>query len=160
MIRKLQRKFVFIAMGSLILVLTVILGAISGVNFYTMNRETEGLLMLLADNEGRFPEFKPDKPPRHERPFAFEMTEETRFETRYFLIWINQADQVIQIDTSHIAAVSSNDAENFAYQVLNDNSSRGYLGYYKYWVAEKEYGKLIVFLDCKQFFLNRPVPFH
>jgi len=77
MIRKLQRKFVFIAMGSLILVLTVILGAISGVNFYTMNRETEGLLMLLADNEGRFPEFKPDKPPRHERPFAFEMTEET-----------------------------------------------------------------------------------
>ena len=74
MIRKLQRKFVFIAMGSLILVLTVILGAISNVNFYTMNRETEGLLMLLADNEGRFPEFKPDKPPRHERPFAFEMT--------------------------------------------------------------------------------------
>lgn len=52
MIRKLQRKFVFIAMGSLILVLTVILGAISNVNFYTMNRETEGLLMLLADNEG------------------------------------------------------------------------------------------------------------
>lgn len=148
MIRKLQRKFVFIAMGSPILVLTVILGAISGVNFYTMNRETEGLLMLLADNEGRFPEFKPGKPPRHERPFAFEMTEETRFETRYFLIWINQADQVIQIDTSHIAAVSSNDAENFAYQVLNDNSSRGYLGYYKYWLAEKEYGKLIVFLDC------------
>lgn len=38
MIRKLQRKFVFIAMGSLILVLTVILGAISGVNYlYNLN---------------------------------------------------------------------------------------------------------------------------
>ncbi|MDD3192260.1 MAG: HAMP domain-containing sensor histidine kinase [Oscillospiraceae bacterium] len=148
MIKKLRQKFVLIAMSSLVLVLVIILGAINGVNFYRINQEADSLLEILADNEGHFPEFEKEKPPKDNRSFSLKMTEETRFETRYFLVWTNPSNTVTQINTGHIAAVSSSDAQEFADRVLAEGKTSGYLEHYKYLVREKDYGRLVVFLDC------------
>lgn len=64
MIRRLQRKFVAIAMGSLLAVMVVVIGAINAANFVQINSRAQWLLQTLAENDGRFPEFEKGKPAR------------------------------------------------------------------------------------------------
>ena len=47
MIKRLQRKFVLIAMGSLLAVMVVLVGAINAVNFVQMDRRADRLLELI-----------------------------------------------------------------------------------------------------------------
>lgn len=70
MIKKLRRKFVLIAMGSLLLVMLVVLGSVNGVNLVQMNRKADSLLNLLSENNGRFPDLFPggELEPPHKRP--------------------------------------------------------------------------------------------
>lgn len=55
MIKRLQRKFVLIAMGSLLAVMVVLVGAINAVNFVQMDRRADRLLELISQNGGGFP---------------------------------------------------------------------------------------------------------
>ncbi len=145
MIRKLQRKFVLIAIGSLTLVIVILIGTINLINLYQMDQQAEVLLEVLANNDGRFPDFKKGIPPKHENG----MTPETQFETRYFLVRTNGSDEITEIDTGHIAAVSSSDARDYAEEILESGKTQGYNDFYKYKVKEETSGeKLIVFVDC------------
>ena len=55
MIKKLQRKFVLITMGSLLLVMVVVLGAVNAVNIHQMKEKADNLLQVLSENGGKFP---------------------------------------------------------------------------------------------------------
>lgn len=148
MIKRLQRKFIAIAMGSLFVILLVILAAVNGVTYYQMNQNADNLLTLLAQNEGKFPELERGmRPPKELGPNPAHFSEETPFETRYFLVKTNQEGTISQIDTGHIAAVDSSKAREYAQTVLESGSTGGYLDQYKYLVQEKTYGTLILFLD-------------
>lgn len=148
MIKRLQRKFIAIAMGSLFVILLVILAAVNGVTYYQMNQNADNLLTLLAQNEGKFPELERGmRPPKDLGPNPAHFSEETPFETRYFLVKTNQEGTIGQIDTGHIAAVDSSKAREYAQTVLESGSTGGYLDQYKYLVQEKTYGTLILFLD-------------
>ena len=152
MIKKLRRKFVLIAMGSLLLVMLVVLGSVNGVNLVQMNRKADSLLNLLSENNGRFPDLFPggELEPPHKRPGdGFGMSPETRFETRYFVIKANAEGEISQIDTGHIAAITADQARSFAERVLESGRTGGYLGVYKYKVTETAYGSLLVFVDCR-----------
>ncbi|HIS67859.1 MAG TPA: HAMP domain-containing histidine kinase [Candidatus Gallacutalibacter stercoravium] len=166
MIKKLQRKFVLIAMGSLLAVVLVLVGTINGVNLYQVNSRIDRLLAILTDNGGQFPETPKEGPPRPQdggpdNPEetdglgglgSWGFTPETRFETRYFTAWIDSTGQVIQIDTGHIAAVSSDEAQQYALEAWRSGGS-GYYGSYKYQVSQQEDPNspgsyLVVFVDC------------
>lgn len=148
MIKRLQRKFIAIAMGSLFIILLVILAVVNGVTYYQMNQNADNLLTLLALNEGKFPELdRGIRPPKGMGPNPAHFNEETPFETRYFLVKTNQEGTISQIDTGHIAAVNSSKAREYAQTVLESGSTGGYLDQYKYLVQEKAYGTLILFLD-------------
>ena len=54
MIKKLRIKFVIVSMLSLLLVLTVIMGAVYFINYKNMVDEADGLLTILLDNDGTF----------------------------------------------------------------------------------------------------------
>ena len=154
MIKKLQRKFVMISMGSLALVMVVIIGVMNAVNMVQLNQRADGLLQILSENDGKFPEMEKDKDKDRERPpmpapgFGLKLTAETRFETRYFTVCLDQAETVAWIDTGHIAAVSSSQAEEYAAQVLEKHRKAGYYGFYKYRVSEQDGQKLVIFVDC------------
>ncbi len=149
MIKKLQRKFVLIATGSLLAVLLLVLGAVNAVNFCQINRKADGILLLLAENGGKFPEPEPGRPHKPDKSPGFQMTEETRFETRYFTIRADASRVVTQIDTGHIAAVTSSQAREYAEQALSSGRTSGYNGYYKYLITETASGYLVVFVDCR-----------
>ena len=149
MIRKLQRKFIFIAMMSLILVMLLLVGAINAISFYQMNSKLNGVIKILSENQGQFPKLERGRPPLGEPHFGFEMNEETPFETRYFIVEVKEDGSILQIDTSHIAAVSSENVEEYANKVMSGGKSRGYTGIYKYAVTDQSYGSMIIFIDCR-----------
>lgn len=76
------------------------------------------------------------------------MNPETLYTTRYFSVHINKDGDIIRTDTNHIAAVSKEEAADYAYQVMDSGKSTGFLGIYKYATIEREEGIRIVFLDC------------
>jgi two-component system sensor histidine kinase CiaH len=55
MIARLRKKFIAIAMGSVILVLVVLMGAVNVANYVRMDSSAEQVLSFLADNGGAFP---------------------------------------------------------------------------------------------------------
>ena len=72
--------------------------------------------------------------------FGYRMSEETPFETRYFSVTIpaakagseNTADvSQMQIDLTHVAAVTEEEAASFAGEVLKKGREKGYCGQYK-----------------------------
>lgn len=79
MIRLLRRKFIVIAMLSLVGTLTVLCTAINIGTHYTNIDRTDRAIDLLYQNNGAFPH--PDMPADPSAPFRFQVTAETPFET-------------------------------------------------------------------------------
>lgn len=149
MIKKLQRKFVMITMMSLTLVMVLLVGSINVINFFQMDHRVNGAIKILSENKGKFPKFDRGKPPQGKPEFGFQMNEETPFETRYFTVIVKEDGSVREIDTSHIAAVSSEDAARYTQKVLGTGNSSGYTGIYKYGVIKQSSGSMLVFVDCR-----------
>ncbi|WP_018213059.1 sensor histidine kinase [Desulfitobacterium hafniense] len=150
MVKNLQKRFIAIAMLSLLVVMVVVLGSLNLVNVGHVTQNADNLLATLAENEGRFPPLSHGEPPRREPRSSFRITEETPFETRYFLIRTNKDQSIAEIDTSHIAGVSSTEAMDYAQKLLKEGRVKGYLGQYRYLIAEKDYGNLLIFMDCSR----------
>lgn len=160
MIKKLQRKFIFIATLSVFFVMLVIIGGINLANLYSTNKQIDMLLTLLSENEGKFPAYETDKKDKQqngESLYSDEtilrlagLSEESRFMTRYFLARVDFTDKIFQLDTGHIAALTSSGAQKLALKVLESGRKTGYIDVCKYLVTEKPYGKLIIFLDCRE----------
>jgi signal transduction histidine kinase len=127
----------------------LLVGSINAINFYQMEHKVKGTLQVLSENQGKFPKFDHEKPPQKDPKFGFRMNEETPFETRYFTVKVNNEGSIQEIDTSHIAAVSSEDAVEYVDKVEKENETRGYLGIYKYAVVEQTSGTMIIFIDCR-----------
>jgi len=56
MIRLLQRKFIIVAMGSLLAVLILVLGGMNLLHHYQLEQQAEGLLWMIASYAGELPE--------------------------------------------------------------------------------------------------------
>ncbi|MGB8452424.1 MAG: HAMP domain-containing sensor histidine kinase [Anaerocolumna sp.] len=149
MIKKLQRKFVMITMLSLFLVMDLLVGSINMINFYQMDRRVNGAIKILSENHGKFPKIEMGKPPLNKPDFSFQMNEETPFETRYFTVEVSDTGNIQEIDTSHIAAVSSEDAVEYTNKVLSSGKNSGYKGIYKYTAVEQAHGSMLIFVDCR-----------
>lgn len=149
MIKKLQHKFILITMLSLLLVMVLLVGSINVINLYQMERKISGTIQFLSENQGKFPKYDKKKIHPDEPKFGFEMNEETPFETRYFVVMVDEDGNVQEIDTSHIAAVTSNDAQEYATTVLSNSKKIGYKGIYKYSVIEQTDGYMLIFMDCR-----------
>lgn len=184
MVKKLRRKFVLTAMLSLLLILIGIIGVINIVNFTQVQKDADETLNILAENDGIFPdislllpppdglnapgdggefEFKNDNAPfGGPGPFfgdrmAYNRSLEIPFQSRYFWVKMSEEGEPGDIDTTHIAAVSSEEARNYASRVYASRTrQRGYVGgQYRYLIHENEDGSFIVlFMDCSAGFYN------
>jgi signal transduction histidine kinase len=157
MIKKLQKRFIAIAMCSVILVLTIIVGSINIINYYNVNRTADEKLSLLSENNGFFPEntisgnnpqantpqgnppqegnSPGNQPGRSEaNPFDGRMglSAETPFDTRYFTVTLAADGTVLSSNTQSIAAISEEVARSYASSLFSAGKKQGFLGNYKY----------------------------
>lgn len=148
MIKKLQQKFVLITMTSLLLVFVIIIGAINAINIYQMDRKADSVIAFLAENDGAFPEFEKKGKPNSPLSLDFQLTAETRFETRYFVVEFNQDGSAAETNVNHIAAITSTEAQEYATQILLTGKTSGYSDIYRYRVIDAPTGVMVVFVDC------------
>lgn len=149
MINKLQKNFIMITMVSAFFIILLLIGTINVINLYQMNHRIDGAVKILSQNEGTFPKYDKGKPPRENIEFGFQLNEETPFETRYFVVKLNSDGSAREIDTSHIRAISSEDAKEYAEEILENGKKNGFEGIYKYAVVKQGYGYMVIFIDCR-----------
>ena len=103
MIRKLQKKFIVIAMLSLLGTMIVLCAAIGIGNYCITSNRADKAIELLYQNGGAFPVADDDASPSAHA--GFQVTPETPFETRYFIVELTAEGEVCSIDLEHIAAL-------------------------------------------------------
>nr|WP_297703398.1 HAMP domain-containing sensor histidine kinase [uncultured Butyrivibrio sp.] len=174
MVKKLRKKFVITAMLSLLVILVVMIGIINVVNIHSMYQDADNLLSILTTNDGFFPgmlpEIKlndengqfgsfPDNPKRGNDnffpgdPFTFDRLNNIRsvempYQSRYFFVRFNSEGNITETDISHIAAISEDDANQYAQAAYSSGKKKGMSHSYRYSKVEKDDGSsLIVFVD-------------
>ncbi|MBQ6601671.1 MAG: GHKL domain-containing protein [Clostridia bacterium] len=159
MLKKLQRRFVLIAMTALSFLLLVQLCAVNVVNIYQRDSELCETLEIIADNNGSLPDGLWDRIPGELggflKPFApVEFNIETPYSTRYFVVELKNNGRT-EISTEHIAAVTDRMAYDYAVHVCNTaEPGFGLLGVYRYYYKVTQDSQLIVFIDAQKEFAS------
>ncbi len=170
MIKKLQHRFIAIAMLSIFMVLLLIIGSVNIINYNDIKRSLDMRLTILADNGGVFPQdfmgpanspsaddVPPEKPAMEDAPTPKELTlhgisEESAFDTRYFTVTLDASGAVVASSTDNIAAISSDDAVSYAESVFEKGKTSGYISNYRYTstTTDTDGETMYIFLDCRR----------
>lgn len=146
MIKRLKLKFVILAMLSLFILLAVIVAGMNILNYSSVVVEADEILAFLSENNGTFPD-KSGKPvhgmdiPKHFSP-------EMPYETRFFSVLINDSGRIIETRTEQIISIDKQTAEDYAESIMRSGKDTGFIGDYRYFIAESKKGNRIIFLDC------------
>lgn len=146
MIRSLRRKFILIAMASLIGTMTALCAAIGIGNYCVTTNRVDKAIFILHQNGGTFL-----PPGSHFDPsdFNFQVTPETAFETRYFIVELTAQREIRFVNLEHIAALDRQTVVNTISQIMDTGSERGYVDHYRFGVfPDEDGGNTIIVLDC------------
>lgn len=147
MIRSLRRKFIMIAMLSLLGTMAVLCTAIGVGNHFVTAARADRAIDLLYQNGGDFPQ--PDEAADPASAFRFQVTPETSFETRYFIVELTRQQEVEAVDTNHIAALDRYTVVDAIGQIVSSRTDHGYVDHYRFHVFQREDGgSTIIVLDC------------
>ncbi len=163
MIKNLRKKFTLVAMGSMFLVLATIMVIFNLLNYIRFVREADRTLHMIAENDGRFPmpAFQENEPgskpadghglqrekrdlPKDERD---RMSPEAPYRTRYFSAEMDETGSVLFLDLQHIAAVSEEEAKQYAREIFRDRDTAGFLDHYRYMTKQEDNRRIVIFLD-------------
>ena len=151
MIRKLRVKLIIASMLSLLLVLTVIFGAVGFLNYRKIIADADSILAILEENDGVFPigehlkdDFsRADGPPKKTLRFSPELP----YESRYFSVFLTEDGTIVSVNTGKIAAIDTQTAIEYAQSVFGEGPSRGFVGDYRYTMYTVKDECHIIFLD-------------
>lgn len=146
MIRSLRRKFILIAMASLVGTMVVLCTAIGIGNHCITTNRVDHAISLLRQNGGTFLIPGPNSDPSN---FDFQITPETPFETRYFIVELTAQKEIKSVDLDHIAALDRQTVVDTVTQIIDTGAVRGYVDHYRFGLFPDEGGgNTIIVLDC------------
>ncbi len=146
MIRTLRRKFILIAMLSLIGTMAVLCIAIGVGNHFAAAGRADRAISMLYENGGTF---LPRSAPFDPSSFEFQVTPETPFEMRYAIVELTGRQEVKTVNTEHIAALDRQSVVESIDEIISSGKSSGYVDYYRFKVFPSEDGgSTVIVLDC------------
>ena len=143
MIQKLRTKLIVASMLSLVLVLTIILGAASVLNYRDITTNADRVLAILQENDGEFPAMMGKKPGQRGEQFSPELP----YESRYFTVFLKADGTTSAVNTGKIAAVDTETAISYAQDVLASGDTSGFHGDYRYLAYTAGSETHVIFLD-------------
>ena len=144
MIKKLRIKLVAVAMLSLLFVLFVIESIVGFLNYGKIIKDADRILNVLGENSGSFP--KKGLLDKEENKHF--MSPEIPYESRYFSVLLSNDGDVVFADTGRVASIDTEDAVEYAQNVWENKSQRGFIDNYRYLAYSGETEVRIIFLDC------------
>lgn len=167
MIKKLRRRVVALTMIAVFVVLLLLMGIVNLANYIITDKSVDNLLDLLEENGGNFPMFgKHDGAPPMDHKDDMDdfdgnmkpgMSKETPYETRYFSVTLDQDQNLVYMDTTRVAAVSTDQALELARSVSGKSKDSAYTSQskivYKYRKVDLEDGNtMYIFLNASKEF--------
>ena len=154
MIKRLQRKFIRIAMLSVAAVMAALCLIVNAAYYIYVDSELSDMLHMIADNRGSIPAAQDSHPPepgadgrRPDGPF----TVETPYSTRYFVLRYDDAGKLSEMKLDYIASVDGDNVERYLTAAASNGEGMGYIDSYKYYVVHNgDDRNMAVFLDCYQ----------
>lgn len=144
MIAALRKRFVLIAMLSLVATLLFLMVFINTFHYQSTMRRMDSLIALLHEHGENIP--VPESRPAP-TDFRLQITAETPFETRFLVAHVDEAGDVLSVDAEHIASVNDEMIESYVAQILARGASQGDIDQYRYGVFDHEDGKIVIILD-------------
>ena len=158
MFKKLRVKFILISMLSVVLVMGIIITTINVINYRKTVEDADSILSFLAENEGQFPAMPdmegmeaPPEFPEGEFPGGpmnpMMMSPELAYESRYFSALLDKNGNIIFTDTGMIAAVTPEEAEDYARDVFATRTEKGFVSDYRYLRISEGENIRVIFYD-------------
>ncbi|MBR6483828.1 MAG: HAMP domain-containing histidine kinase [Clostridiales bacterium] len=157
MIKRLRIRFTVLAMVSMLIVLTILIGGINIINYRNIITDADGILIELSRNNGAFalrdepdPQMpSPDMPAPDVNgpPEAFG---ELAFSSRYFSVLFDSNGNITETDTRSIFMVDEQSAEDYAEKVIKSGKTKGFSDHFRYLVSKEGDNTRVIFYDCSR----------
>lgn len=149
MIANLRKKFILTSAVSICVVFTGIFLLLVYFSNRQLDRTMDTLTDAISFNDGVFPDFEPGDPDKPSRPFPFDdiITEETRFSTRFFTVWMDAQGRITRVNINSVSSISEEQVEDYAAAALAEQTPRGWVSDYRYRVVETDSGSTLVFVN-------------
>ena len=147
MLRAFRIRLVSVTMLCISIVVLAITSAINISNAIRLRQRADSMLDLISEYNGTLPQSTTEV----EGKIDFYFSQETPFQTRYFVLRFDDVGNLTEAMTNYIAAVSVDDIQRYAALTAHlKNKSRGSIGQYRYLVTDSSDGRMITFLDRSQ----------
>ncbi|MBQ4232291.1 MAG: GHKL domain-containing protein [Lachnospiraceae bacterium] len=152
MAERIKRKFMFVVILTFAIVVVILLGVVNLLSLTQIYNKYDTMLNIIADNNGDFPDLKHIKDNAN-IGFAYRLTDESRFENRYFYVSIETNEQgseskttIVNMDVEHIS-LSEDEVEELTDEVFSLNKHRGTISNYRYFMTTDDNITNIYFID-------------
>ena len=153
-------------MCSIGIVLAIIMTGINLANYMNVCRNADARISMISDNDGHLPEESDNTPPpkqgddknnKDQKPAddpgaKRQMSPEASFDTRFFTVTLTDDGTIEQIDTGKIAAVTTQDASDYASFLYKNGKSHGFVSCYRYQTVTLDNSENItyIFVNCER----------
>ena len=143
MLKQLKRRFILLAIISMTVTLVVAFTAVNFTLRHRMAARVDAIIDVLYENNGSFPiDYYINQ--------GGGLHEETPFQTRYYVAYIDNDRAIIGADYSHIAVKNIESVGQQINEILGSGKERGYIGYYRFGCFDsRNYNKMIIVVDCQ-----------
>ncbi|MCI8590183.1 MAG: HAMP domain-containing histidine kinase [Clostridiales bacterium] len=158
MIKVLQKKFLFTAMLAVSILLLILLGTINVVNIVMVRTETDKTLSMISEADGNFDHIQPPSISTPPSDFRIEPKDKRDkfLSSNFFTVKLNENGQIFFTDVSRTSLVDEASAKELALKVLDEETSSGKVGKYRYQISNSRISNetVIVFLDTSEEILS------
>ncbi len=177
MIGKLKRRFIVLAMTSLVVLMTVIVAGMNIVNYQKVVSDADTRLEVLEENKDRlltrpgggdrlspfggpgdmdddFYDMDDDLDDMDEFFFGRggrggpSMSQDEAEESRFFTVTINESGGICESNINRISSVDSDEAVEYAQKALASGKENGFVEDFRYDIDEEDGNTVVTFLDC------------
>lgn len=147
MFRAFRIRLITLTMAAIALVVFAIVGAINVSNYVKLQMSANSMLNLISEYNGTIPQNSNDL----EGKVDVYISRETPFQTRYFVIRLNDSGGITDTMTNYVASIDADDIFYYAGLTADlKDDTYGNVGPYRYLVKDTDSGKMITFLDRSQ----------
>lgn len=147
MFRVFRLRLITLTMLAITAIVFVITGAINVSNAVRLRLHADSMLRFISDHNGTIPENSTEI----EGMVDFFVSSETPYQTRYFVIHLNDSGGIVDAMTNYISAVSIDDLFYYAGLTADlDDGTLGSIDSYRYLVSQNGREKMVTFLDRSQ----------